>query len=505
MLHIFDLRPVNARYVRINVTKTRFSAGGLYYAQIAEIAVWEPITSFLLTLSWTEPGARGAPGKVSSFDVRYSTSPIATEAQFAAADQLTGEPGPRGSGLPQTFSFEPPEEGTTLYFRMKYVDKDGNVSALSNQASGTVAIIAPSAVRDLAAHNIASTSVDLSFAATGDDERSGTAASFDIRYAPCPLDGGNFAAATDAGVNLAPAVAGTRQRATVSGLAPATTYCFAMKVVDDAGAISDISNVVSATTDAPDTAPPSEVVDLRGSTPFTLTPITARAIAASSAAGAATAFGKATDGNVSSYWGSAGSRTPAAQWITLDIGSSHLIGHVGLLSRSAGTLFPEEVQVQVSEDNSSYETVLTASGLPATRGLKHDLVFPATNARYVRIRTTKPRATVDGAFYVQIAEIQVNEAAFVHGPVTLRWTAPGDDGPNGKAVSYDLRYSRNPIADGSFAEATPVPGEPTPQEAGAVETMEVNLARGRYYFALRTKDESGNQSGISNVPSIFVP
>jgi hypothetical protein len=506
MMHLFELRPVNARYVRIQATRTRVSAGGVHYVQIAEIDVWEPITSFHLTLSWTEPGVRGTPGKASSFDVRYATSPIANDAQFAAAAQLEGEPAPRGAGMPASFRFEPREEGITLYFRMKYVDKDGKLSALSNEASGLVAIVAPAAVRDLSASDAGSTSVDLSWTTTGDDERTGTATSFDVRYASCPLDDANFGSATDAGIRIPPAVAGTRQRATVSGLEAGTTYCFAMKVVDDAGAVSEISNVVRATTDPPDTTPPSDVDDLRGSAPFELTRIPATAIASSSAPTSSTGFAKATDGNPLTHWASAGSPRPTEQWITLDVGSSRRISHVGLLSRNVGALFPEEVQVQVSEDDSSYTTVLTASGLPSTRALEHDLVFPAIDARYVRILATKPRATEVGEYYVQIAEIEVNEARPVEGPVSLRWTAPGDDGSNGTAASYDLRYSRNPITgDASFAAATPVQGEPVPQEAGAAETMEVNLGRGTYYFALRAKDEAGNASGISNVPAIVVP
>jgi hypothetical protein len=505
MLHLFELRPVNARYVRIQATRTRVSAGGVYYVQIAEIDVWEPITSFHLTLSWTEPGVRGSPGKASAFDLRYATSPITSEAQFAAAAQLEGEPAPRGAGMPASFRFEPREEGITLYFRMKYVDKDGKLSALSNEASGLVAIVAPAAVRDLSASDAGSTSVDLSWTTTGDDERIGTATSFDIRYASCPLDDANFGSATDAGIRIPPAVAGTRQRATVSGLEAGTTYCFAMKVVDDAGAVSEISNVARATTDPPDTTPPSDVNDLRGSAPFELTRVPATAIASSSPA-SSTSFVKATDGNALTHWASAGSARPTEQWITLDIGSSRRISHVGLLSRNAGALFPEEVQVQLSEDDSSYTTVLTASGLPSTRALEHDLVFPAKDARYVRIVATRPRATDVGEYYVQIAEIEVNEARPVEGPVTLRWTAPGDDGSNGTAASYDLRYSRNPITgDASFAAATPVQGEPVPQEAGAAETMELNLGRGTYYFALRAKDEAGNASGISNVPAIVVP
>jgi hypothetical protein len=63
-----------------------------------------------------------------------------------------------------------------------------------------------------------------------------------------------------------------------------------------------------------------------------------------------------------------------------------------------------------------------------------------------------------------------------------------------------------PIADFvTFASATPVVGEPLPHAAGALESLQVNLAPGTYYFAIRTKDEATNESGLSNVPVIVVP
>ena len=42
--------------------------------------------------------------------------------------------------------------------------------------------------------------------------------------------------------------------------------------------------------------------------------------------------------------------------------------------------------------------------------------------------------------------------------VTLRWTAPGDDGLAGRATRYDLRYSKTLITAANFASATVVNG-----------------------------------------------
>jgi len=505
-LHTFEFLPVSARYVRIYITKTRLSAGGLYYAQIAEIEVWEAITSYLLTLTWTEPGDDGASGAAAFFDVRSSTSPITGETQFNGATTLDGEPSPQGAGSAASFSFEPPEEGVTLYFRMKAFDDAGNASPLSNQASALVAIVPPAAVRDLAAFNATSTTMDLSWTSTGDDGGVGTATGFDVRYSTSSVTEGNFAAATPATGEPVPAIAGTRQQMTVGGLTPSTTYYFAMKVEDETGALSTLSNVVSVTTDAPDTMAPSEVNDLRGSVPFNVDLVAAPAIAASSVESASASFAKATDGISTSYWGSLGRSTPTIEWITLDTGALHNIGEVRISSRPAGFLFPEDLEIQVSSNNVSFTTVNTATGLPSTQGMLYAFNFPAASGRYVRIHVTKTRKSAGGLYAAQIAEIQVFDASFINGPVTLSWTAPGDDGGSGTAASYDLRYSILPIVDlNTFLSANQVSGEPAPHAAGSAESTEVSLPSGTYYFAIRATDEASNDSGISNVPVIVVP
>ncbi len=87
----------------------------------------------------------------------------------------------------------------------------------------------------------------------------------------------------------------------------------------------------------------------------------------------------------------------------------------------------------------------------------------------------------------------------------LQWTAPGDDGHSGQAFAYDLRWSLEPIAGlmdfrhGEFA----IP--PPPKVAGLQELVTVTGLpedTEHIYFALRTLDESGNTSEISNVVDI---
>jgi subtilisin family serine protease len=97
--------------------------------------------------------------------------------------------------------------------------------------------------------------------------------------------------------------------------------------------------------------------------------------------------------------------------------------------------------------------------------------------------------------------------------VTLVWTATGDDGSTGTASSYDVRYSTSFISDANWGTAAQAVGEPNPQTPSSMETYTVpGLSSDiTYYFALKVKDNVGNESGLSNVvegstgPDDFAP
>lgn len=85
--------------------------------------------------------------------------------------------------------------------------------------------------------------------------------------------------------------------------------------------------------------------------------------------------------------------------------------------------------------------------------------------------------------------------------VNLSWTAPGDDGAIGTAALYDLRISTATITAGNWNNAVSVPGLPAPLVSGTRQsTLVSSLSRDTiYYFAIRTRDDEGNWSNISNV------
>jgi hypothetical protein len=87
--------------------------------------------------------------------------------------------------------------------------------------------------------------------------------------------------------------------------------------------------------------------------------------------------------------------------------------------------------------------------------------------------------------------------------VTLVWTAPGEDSLAGRAARYDLRYSAQMITPGTFLQATEAPGMPLPAIAGTQQSYVLDgLPAGVVcYLAIKTVDQAGNWSAMSNVIS----
>jgi len=87
---------------------------------------------------------------------------------------------------------------------------------------------------------------------------------------------------------------------------------------------------------------------------------------------------------------------------------------------------------------------------------------------------------------------------------SLTWTAPGDDGRAGTAVGYDIRFSRSPITAANFDQASRLNSLLLPGPAGTRQTISfTGLTPGvTYYFAIKSVDEKGNWSAVSNVAQL---
>ncbi|MBT9165955.1 MAG: hypothetical protein DDT25_00618 [Chloroflexi bacterium] len=157
-----------------------------------------------------------------------------------------------------TFRAKAPTDSTPISFHRghpRVTDADfGGTSKLDEAIGATVTVaappdtIAPAAVTDLAVVGQTSNSVTLGWTAPGDDGNTGTASRYDLRYSTSEITAANFDWATKVPIVPAPKRAGGSESFTVTGLAPATPYWFALKTADEVPNWSDISNVVSATT-----------------------------------------------------------------------------------------------------------------------------------------------------------------------------------------------------------------------------------------------------------------
>jgi len=235
--------------------------GGL--AVLPGAATAQTVTWNSVSLTWTAPGDDSLTGTAAEYDLRYSTAAI-TAANFSAATRFTATPAPVAPGNPQTVTVTGLSPNTTYYFAIKTADEVPNWAGISNVISRTTLAAPdntrPGPVATVTVTGTTETTASLRWTAVGDDSLTGTATSYDVRYSTSPITDANWASITQASGEPAPGTPGTQQNFTVPGLTRQTTYYFALKVADDAGNLSALSNVVNATT--PDQTRPAAVSDL---------------------------------------------------------------------------------------------------------------------------------------------------------------------------------------------------------------------------------------------------
>jgi len=336
--------------------------------------------------------------------------------------------------------------------------------------------IPPAAIENLTAGGPTSFTVGLAWTAPGDDSLSGGPASqYDIRYSASPMTEASFSRASRVKVVARPGDPGKADYlpSGVSGLNPNTLYYFAIKSVDDAGNWSTISNVDTArTAEPPDETPPAAVTDLAAGnvTPFTIM-LTWTAPGDNGDSGTARRYdvrfsiGLITESNFGS----------AAEVLNASA------------PKAAGT--PETLVVTGLQENTRYYFCMrTADEAINWSGISNVAVSQTIIAEKI-----SPAA---------VRDLTADDVTF--GTVRLHWTAPGDDGVEGTAYQYDLRYSTTRITEGNWRRALMAAGETKPKPAGSQESLTIRYlhAATKYYFALQTADEVYNWSGLSNLDSV---
>lgn len=92
-------------------------------------------------------------------------------------------------------------------------------------------------------------------------------------------------------------------------------------------------------------------------------------------------------------------------------------------------------------------------------------------------------------------------------PLTLAWTATGDDGREGQATFYDVRFLTAPITPSNLRFAQRIEDVRFPQPAGTPETLTVpeGLLPRTYYFLIRVFDNVGHMAESNQLEVTISP
>lgn len=103
-----------------------------------------------------------------------------------------------------------------------------------------------------------------------------------------------------------------------------------------------------------------------------------------------------------------------------------------------------------------------------------------------------------------VRDLSISDVDLASGGVTLRWTAPSSEGA--PAASYDIRATFGGLNSENWDTAYVLPNPPTPASPGTVQTLTVTVAdpMGSYFFGIKSLDQDGNESPLSNVASLFL-
>jgi hypothetical protein len=505
-------------------------------------------TPYSVTLTWTAPGDDSTTGTASQYDIRYSLAPI-TELNWHDANQAAGEPSPQPAGSQESFDVTGLQPGTTYYFAIKTADEVPNWSGISNVASGTTlevptvpdppvlagpgngttdltppVLLDWNNVMDVDSYGV-QIDDDASFGSvlidsvvtvselSASDFSEGTTYYWRVRAhndvgwgdysaawnftTACPLPGSPVPASPDSGVsnlnmpvyldwsdvsgalqyqvqvdetaafsNPVISTATSSSHYSASGLDDSRQYYWRVRAENNCG-WGDWSAVWAFSTG--DTTVPTGVADL-GATPTE------------------------NDGEILLSWTATGDDGSSGTASLYDIRYS--------LSTITEANWGDASQVsgEPTPQSAGNAETFVVGGL--TSGVTYYFAIRVADeaSNWSQLSNVAGAVPDDHQPPAAIDDLSA-ETGSDEGLIHLSWTAPGDDGDSGIASAYLLKYSQNVITGSNWDYANIYEEYIAPLPSGQEQSfIMTDLQPGvRYYIAMKTYDESGNGSEMSNV------
>ncbi|MDP8201194.1 MAG: hypothetical protein P9M11_03525 [Candidatus Tenebribacter burtonii] len=331
----------------------------------------------------------------------------------------------------------------------------------------------PAPIDDISISSVSMNSFQLNWTAPGDDGDIGTSTSYIIKLHTSELTGSNWDSISEYDQNIIPQEAGNGEAFVIVDLEPVTEYFAGIKAVDEAANISDLSNIAQAvTTDIPDEIPPSAITDLQA---------------------------VPTDEIIELTWTAPGDD--------------------GIL----GSAYNYEIriaQIEINETNWEDAQLLEGAPWPLTAGslqnyivedLEHEITYYFAIKAFDESGNVSPLSNVPAANLIvditppaDITNLSVYEGSTANlNTIKIQWTAPGDNGTEGTADHYVIKYSTSLVTESNWASAVLFDDPPLPLTAGTSQFCLVNVLEPAtiYYFAIKAFDENNNVNQISNSPA----
>lgn len=202
---------------------------------------------------------------------------------------------------------------------------------------------------------------------------------------------------------------------------------------------------------------------------------------------------------------------PLGEWNDVDLTEMHMATYPLTAENwegaepATGTLVPPDVpggEVRLMLSKLAGDTQYYFAG----KNIVHDRPEPGISN--VATITTEPVPDPDLDPPAGITDLAATDIRPTE--LTLEWTAPGDDGQEGTADHYEVRFQTGgPIlTEADWLSAAPVQQDlPQPGSAGSDESLPVSglTPEETYGFAVRAVDEADNRGALSNPVEVVLP